>query len=326
MARRSNIVTGIAQGAGQGFLGKLDALALRWHVSSPFPQAVGPNCRFRVAIQNRPRATNLTRLYQYGRNKPCYFCGAPGPSTKEHVPPKTLTSVVQCDRITVPSCEEHNSSKSGTDQAITQALVRGIDQIRSFGIRLDVPDSLNELIRVTSPEYSRTQASVYLARICSRLPRGLDFDLPYLRQHVDIADWVVKATAALVWSITGTHDNGCDWARAWTWSPSYFPAPVAMQPRELNDRIKEKRYLLNLFEGDARWFSGWVPGRRPYPSELYNFRVGVENESASRQFMVSFRHQFLSSYIYYCRLSTSALVRDAIFQFSGGPMPEIRTT
>jgi len=56
------------------------------------------------------------------KNKTCYFCGKPA-SNKKHVPPKTLfPSIKYNDKylnnnlITVPSCDEHNSGKSGDDE------------------------------------------------------------------------------------------------------------------------------------------------------------------------------------------------------------------
>ncbi len=265
----------------------------------------------------------MSKLHQFNKKMPCYFCGKPGPSTKEHVPPKLLTSVSDCDRITVPACEKHNSSKGGTDQAIVTALIRGIDQIAKHGIRSDISGNVGRIIKATSAEYDRTKASVYMQRFATRLPAKLDFDLPYIRAHVDISDWITKLTAALVWSITGKYDNGSEWDGAWNWSPSYLSAKVAMTEGMALERAKDKKYQFKEFENSGQWRQGWAPGKRPYPPDLYSFRVCIENQRRSNVRVAVFRHSFLSSFVFFSRFTTSELVERSIAEFAGEVVPPV---
>ena len=68
------------------------------------------------------------RLKQYSRSQSCYFCGAPGPSKREHVPPQMIFNNSSCDKITVPSCEKHNNDKSPNDHTIITAIIMSASQ------------------------------------------------------------------------------------------------------------------------------------------------------------------------------------------------------
>ncbi len=81
------------------------------------------------------------------RNKVCYFCGNSATS-REHAPPKLMFRKFDCDSITVPWCDDHNSSKSGEDQAIVSAFVQSLDNLFKQGTRLI--SNVVKAIRVTS--------------------------------------------------------------------------------------------------------------------------------------------------------------------------------
>lgn len=49
-----------------------------------------------------------TILKQFSKNSPCYYCGAPPPSSREHAPVRAMFEAFDCDSITVPACDEHN--------------------------------------------------------------------------------------------------------------------------------------------------------------------------------------------------------------------------
>jgi hypothetical protein len=76
----------------------------------------------------------MPKLRQYSRNKACYFCGCDPPSSDEHVPSDAMFVGFDCDRITVPSCDEHNGNKPDQDQAIIVALLVALLQMERQNI------------------------------------------------------------------------------------------------------------------------------------------------------------------------------------------------
>ena len=63
------------------------------------------------------------RLHQCSRDKPCYYCGADPPSSREHVPPRALFSTWHGRRITVPACDRHSTSRSHIDEVIVAQII-----------------------------------------------------------------------------------------------------------------------------------------------------------------------------------------------------------
>ncbi|HEY4717548.1 MAG TPA: hypothetical protein VIH14_00910, partial [Anaerolineales bacterium] len=84
------------------------------------------------------------KLKNYSRNQPCYYCGAPGPNGREHAPPQMMFTGFDCDSITVPSCDKHNTRKNIGDRAIITAILMGASQMLSNRAKLSTP-----LIRLT---------------------------------------------------------------------------------------------------------------------------------------------------------------------------------
>src|SRR6267143_939004 len=93
---------------------------------------------------------------QYSKRKPCYYCGAPPPSTAEHAPPKLMFSAFQSDSITVPSCSEHNNGKSDKDRAIITALIKSLYRTVGCDVPLrSFPTDVIEAIDCLKPNFAR---------------------------------------------------------------------------------------------------------------------------------------------------------------------------
>ena len=75
-----------------------------------------------------------TESSEVGPKGLCYFCGGPA-TTMEHAPPKQMFRAFECDSITVPSCDEHNTRRSASDQAIVSADIRNIEDSAGGSIR-----------------------------------------------------------------------------------------------------------------------------------------------------------------------------------------------
>src|SRR5437667_5843967 len=63
---------------------------------------------------------------QFNKHRPCYYCGAQPPSSREHAPIRAMFDAFDCSAITVPSCEAHNNDKNLADRAILSFFMRGL--------------------------------------------------------------------------------------------------------------------------------------------------------------------------------------------------------
>src|SRR6185503_18234133 len=96
------------------------------------------------------------RLKQYSKWKPCYYCGAPPPSTQEHAPPRLMFAAFDCDIITVPSCEKHNTEKAGNDRAVITALVRSLHQTLEYRDTTNcLPENVLKAISFLEPDFRK---------------------------------------------------------------------------------------------------------------------------------------------------------------------------
>ena len=230
---------------------------------------------------------------------------APGPSTKEHAPPRTFFEGSPCSSITVPACPQHNSVKSGSDLAIKAVLVRGVQEVISKGDRTDVPDALRRSIEGMQEKYRWANNLVTMKPFMSDHPDDAGIQFPFLHQSAQVESWVGMLTAALVWSVMGTHESGSRWDQAWMWSPSYYPgrrdAPFSFQAcRSMIDRIV---YTWRNLDESGEWRPGWQPHPHPFPPSLYRFDVCLK--ASNRPSSVVFRHQFFGSHLYFASFSTS---------------------
>jgi hypothetical protein len=183
-------------------------------------------------------------------------------------------------------------------------------------LRTIVAGDLQRVIESTSKENVRTKATVPMKRFADQLPAGADFDLPFVTPEVNLPGWITELTAGLIWSITGTHDNGSDWEGIWNWSPSFYPAAGVFPQKLAMRHIIEHYWLYDLFENSGQWRSGWTAGKTPLSERIYNFRVSIEDHGSRGSGMVIFRHDFLSGFVYYSRFRTSPLVKEAIMKFA----------
>jgi hypothetical protein len=217
------------------------------------------------------------RLHQYGHRKPCYFCGAPGPSSAEHAPPQAFFEGTECDRITVPACDQHNENKAGPDNAIKAALVNGADLLISTGTRVDIPDDVRRTIEAMRHKYRWDNSLVTMKRLVSDHPDDAGIELSYLHGAVKLNSWAKMLTAALVWSVTGTHDSGTDWEKAGAFSPCYLPAgsEELLTPEMLAEKYGRRLDIWRELEDGTPWRPGWQPHPRAYSMAIYSVRCAV---------------------------------------------------
>ena len=123
----------------------------------------------------------------------CYFCGQQATSD-EHAPPKKMFKGFDCDSITVPSCDLHNSSKGGNDRAIVNALIMPLYNIKD-------KSNFEEQIKVAISNNSSSFEKTKYKAIESPLFIGITGDykdmpnLAYLIPSVNMSLWIKELTA-----------------------------------------------------------------------------------------------------------------------------------
>jgi hypothetical protein len=264
------------------------------------------------------------RLYQFNELRPCYFCGAPGPSTKEHAPPKSFFEGTPCSSITVPACVKHNSDKARSDLAIKAALLRGVEEMIPPSERAHIPIPLRRSIEAMQDQYRHAGGLVTMKPFISDHPDDAGLQFPFLHEAAQIDSWVRMLTADLVWSVTGTHESGSDWAEAWIWSPSYYPGrkgePFSFERcRAMIDKLV---YTWRNLDESGTWRPGWQPHPHPFPAELYRFDVCLPSK---RPPTVVFRHQFFRSHPYFGCFSATEWTSATFDQFLGAELDRLQS-
>ena len=163
------------------------------------------------------------RLHQFSKKEPCYYCGAPPPSTKEHAPPEMMFDGFDCDSITVPACEAHNTSKSGRDRAIVTAISILAYQVwKQDANDRNLTPNVIKAVKNLEPNFSRAETEVGLRDFLVNPPSGLLNSLPYTKSSVNPENWIRQLTAALVWSAIGKYNSRIEWDKANAWSPTRY--------------------------------------------------------------------------------------------------------
>ena len=209
------------------------------------------------------------KLKQYSKWKPCYYCGAPPPSTQEHAPAKLMFAAFDCDSITVPSCIRHNSEKSHSDRAVVTVLTKSLVRAFENGMSTtDLPADAIKAIRSLEPNFRQANREVFDRSLLE--DPELDFAIPAV--NVSVFDWMRQLSAALVWSVIGDFDPSIKWNEIFVWNSLYMQPTVPMTVVDASMKV-----LLNQFTEQqilsSVWEPGWSATPRKYPSEVFRFRV-----------------------------------------------------
>lgn len=239
-------------------------------------------------------------MKQFSKNKHCYYCGAPPPSTREHVPPRFLLEPFECDSITVPSCDQHNSEKSLDDRALVSLFLRGLH----YGLKTGTLTK-NQLKALKHSHEKLSEAREVDQRpFFANRDDLLGFPLAHLQNTDTILSWMRHLTAALTWSVIGECDPSVDWDSFEVESPQYIQGDQGFSTdgglRKLQaqkDRFKELDRLAGT------WWSGWSSFPRPYPPDIYRFEIGFfptyEIIDRDPNSSVVYRHWFCSQFAWY---------------------------
>jgi len=252
-------------------------------------------------------------IKQFSKNKRCYYCGAPPPSSREHAPVEVMFEAFDCDSITVPSCDKHNTEKNLDDRAIVELLIKGLFIKFRYG---SLTQNTLKAIEAAYPKLGN--ANEVSLRSWVKDPRGeLDTHLSYLDKQVDINKWMIKLTAALVWSVIGDFDEAIEWDNAIAWSPEFVKGDDALGIEQAGLKLQKFRKLkTEITSLGAKWWSGWSAYPRSYPPDIYHFEISFLPSQYfledSSELEIIFRHRFYSTFSWYVWFTASKATKQSI--------------
>ncbi|HUV74437.1 MAG TPA: hypothetical protein VMW79_09020 [Anaerolineae bacterium] len=238
------------------------------------------------------------------KGKVCYYCGQAAPG-QEHVPPQQMFKAFDCDSITVPSCEDHNTSKSFDDQTIIDLLMHGVDWQRR---RASISQHAAEALSLRSSSFSHTKRRIDYAHLVDHpmLPT-----IPYLEPGPDIYSWMQWIVAALVFDGAGFRDPSIHWPAAIVFSPSFLPGPKALSiPLEdAAQWLRDRQQIADDADRSFEWSEGWSAQPKPYPADVFAFDVGFHDQG-----FVGLRLRFYGESRWYVVTHMSGRTRRALRQ------------
>jgi hypothetical protein len=222
-----------------------------------------------------------------------------------------------CDSITAPSCEKHNSAKSGHDQAIVSALLM---PLAGFGDRFSLDPEVKAAIERARSSFQYAKRSALDVPLLKDPPDSMPRlpNVSYLQPSVNIKAWVKQLTATLVWNALQKRDSTINWDEMAAWSAEWMESDdsSSLSTAEAVAVVKKKHKLKAQLD-DLSWTEGWSAHPRPYPAMIYRFWVHFRPQE------VIFKHRFYNLYTWYAWLSE---VSDATADAIRLKLPSKRTT
>jgi hypothetical protein len=237
----------------------------------------------------------------------CYFCGKAA-TTREHLPPRQMFKGFSCDSITVPSCKEHNCSKSGEDQAIVNALLIPFrNQVKLKTNNNIFNKDILKAILIADSSFERTKYRVISKHFISDLPEEIKnlAEVSFLKPPIKIHNWIKKLTAGLVFYCTQKYDPQLNWEIVQCWSPDWLKYVADLKIDEAHSILQLKANLRQWLN-EKKWINGWSATPKPYPSNIYYFQICFDDDE------IAFKHIFYNNYIWYVWLKNKAEIKNSI--------------
>ena len=205
-----------------------------------------------------------------------------------------------CDSITVPSCEQHNNSKGGNDQAIVSAF---LIPLSNGADKYPLEDDVLKAVQIAQSSFERVKRRAIDSSLFRNPPEILQDlpDLAYLIPDMDIREWIRQLTAALVYDCIQYFDPEINQSKIISWSPDWLSAggPASLKLEQVQTTLLKNREIQTRLE-ELIWYDGWSAYPQPYPSIIYKFQVHFEPDNE-----VIFRHTFYNRYRWYAWFSVS---------------------
>jgi hypothetical protein len=213
--------------------------------------------------------------------KECYFCGKKA-NSKEHIPPKQMFKGFNINRMTVPSCNDHNTNKSGEDESIIKAMLMAIEKSKNNNLNQEMLIALDEV----KGHYEQVKKKVTEEKVYV----DYDKEIVCLDVSIKLDHWIKELSAGMIhykikcFDVNNKYDDSKVVERN---SYSKNIAYLKDFEKERNEKIK----LQKLIEIGI-WCDGWIP-KNGYPENLYFFKYKFRNSS------IIIKHIFYKSFVYY---------------------------
>ena len=224
-----------------------------------------------------------------------------------------------CDRITVPSCDTHNSHKSGADQAVVAAFLTPLrwKLQKSAEAAATLSPEVIKAIEIASQSFERAKRKAVPTYLLKNPPPHLA-DQPsvaYITPQVEIRAWIRQLSAAVLHSALRIEAHSSQWEEALVWSPSWVPgpSPEPLDFESVRDDFLRGEPLKTELEA-LPWEAGWSAHPRPYPSTLYHFDVHFKSRGS-----IVLRHHFYGNYTWYVAISMPSKAVNTIKQSCNPP-------
>jgi hypothetical protein len=211
-----------------------------------------------------------------------------------------------CDSITVPACDLHNSKRSLIDRAVLVFLLRALEYRFRSG---SLTNNQMEAYRVAQPKLGYAKEVTTPPIVAD--PRGeLDTTGSYIDECTKVEIYMRQLTAAMVWSVIGEFDCCINWDEARSWSPDFLaakaPGSISAVGRQLKRQKSEKA---SIQDRALHWWSGWSSFPKEYPPDVYHFDVSLMPSQymlkGGNEQEVTFAHRFYGDFTWYVQFVAS---------------------
>jgi hypothetical protein len=241
--------------------------------------------------------SEVSRKKQFKQS--CYYCGLPY-SSHEHAPPQQLFKGFTCNKVKVPSCDKHNTEKSGSDNAVIKAMLIALDTVAQ---KYPPKGDAAKAILLAKDYFYQVKNQVKNISKFTGYP-----SLTYVEAPVQMENWMRQLTAALIYSAIKKYDPKNDFDNATVFSPTWVKGTSTKEGLEIATAL-ETQQLQEEGVKQNNWQSGWASGKIDYPTGIYNFKVTFNYIEE-----VVFRHQFFDSLVWYVAVRTSKKSREKMLQ------------
>jgi hypothetical protein len=238
----------------------------------------------------------------------CYYCGQKA-NTKEHAPPKMLFKGFPFRPIKVPSCESHNTEKSGLDRVIIRSLLRSVDWHQD---RNSFHNDILTLIENSRDLFDEDKRKIVKGYVLDKNGDAVKSVSHVKISQSDLDIWLRQMTAALVCKAIKRYESSINWDEAVIHTP-LTPSSASDIPEDIFSTSKSKYENLVTLSEKFVWRRGWCSNGlyATYPPYLYYLDVNINNDGD-----VIFCHTFLSVYKFFLIISLPRDVRDILYESS----------
>lgn len=226
--------------------------------------------------------------------KTCYYCGAKKTS-KEHIPPKQIFKGITNNKITVDSCDEHNSKKGGKDEAIVKSMLLAIENSNKIIITPELLQALNKV----RERYNQVKRTVKIEKIII----DTNENIICLDKSVDLDNWIRQLSAGMIYYKIKHYDNENEFNCSKVFERNSYSKNQKTLKEYENERNNKIELQAMIEMGE--WKDSWIP-KNYYPENLYFFRYKIIGKN------ILIKHAFYKCFVFYNLIKISDKTKEIL--------------